>query len=72
MRATTYEAKLASRRVLDKAGFRLVRRFRMRPEELGGTFDGSAQDLWDGEDLEFAMERAGWCAERRLYSGQRQ
>ena len=67
--ATTYEANVASRRVLDRTGFRLVRRFRMRPERLGGTFDGSAQDLWDGEDLEFAVERAGWCAERGLYSG---
>jgi RimJ/RimL family protein N-acetyltransferase len=67
--ATTYEANLASRRVLDKAGFRLVRRFRMRPEQLGGTFDGSAQPMWDGDDLELAVERADWCARARLYSG---
>lgn len=36
------------------------------------ALDGSAQDLWHGEDLEFAVERAGWCAERRLYSGHHQ
>ena len=70
--ATTYEANAASRRVLDKAGFRLVRRFRMPPEQLGGTFDGSTQSMWDGDDLEFVVERAEWCARRRLYSGHHQ
>jgi hypothetical protein len=40
----------------------------MRPEQLGGTFDGSAQQMWDGDDLELAVERADWCARARLYS----
>lgn len=60
--ATTYEENLASRRVLEKLGLEVVRRFRPTPEELAatGTFDASSQEAWDGEDLEYALSRSDW------------
>jgi RimJ/RimL family protein N-acetyltransferase len=63
--ATTYEENLASRRVMEKAGMTLVRRFRMTPVQLAseGTYDSSAGVIWPGEDVEYAIEKAEW--ERR-------
>jgi len=60
--ATTYQDNLASRRVLAKAGLRLVRTFRMTPEALAreGTFHGDTQDLWEGDDVEYALEKVDW------------
>ncbi len=56
--ATTYEHNLASRRVLEKAGLLLVRRFRIAPADLAraGTFDATGQEVWDGDDVEYALE----------------
>jgi RimJ/RimL family protein N-acetyltransferase len=58
--ATTYEDNLASRRVLEKLGFALVRRFRATADDLAraGTYDASAAELWDGDDVEYALTRA--------------
>jgi RimJ/RimL family protein N-acetyltransferase len=64
--AATYEDNIASRRVMEKAGLRLVRAFRMTPEELAavGTIQVSPQttsaDLWEGEDVEYCLEKADW------------
>lgn len=68
--ATTYQDNLASQRVMEKAGLRLVRRFRLTPEDLTatGTFDGSSLALWDGDDVEYALDRADW--ERRMMPGE--
>lgn len=61
--ATTYEENLASRRVLEKLGLRLVRSFRLDPTELElATFDGSAAELFTGEDVEYALTRQEWEA----------
>jgi RimJ/RimL family protein N-acetyltransferase len=60
--ATTYQDNLASRRVMEKAGLRLARTFRMTPEDLaaeGGTFT-PGQNLWDGEDVEYDLRREDW------------
>ncbi|HBY93328.1 MAG TPA: GNAT family N-acetyltransferase [Chloroflexi bacterium] len=61
--ATTYQDNLASRRVLEKVGMTLVRSFRLTPEDLvgTGTYSVSSPDLWDGDDLECALERADWA-----------
>ncbi|MCZ7573383.1 MAG: GNAT family N-acetyltransferase [Ardenticatenaceae bacterium] len=61
--ATTYQDNLASRRVLEKVGMTLVRSFRLTPEDLvgTGTYSVSSPDLWDGDDLEYALERADWA-----------
>jgi RimJ/RimL family protein N-acetyltransferase len=59
--ATTYEDNLASRRVMEKLGMRLVRTFRPTPEELAAHgLDGSAQDLFPGDDVEYALEKPDW------------
>lgn len=60
--ATTYEKNLASIRVLEKAGLTLVRRFRLTPEDLqqADTFHADSLELWDGDDLEYALDRSDW------------
>lgn len=60
--ATTYQDNLASRRVMQKAGMRLVRTYRLTPEDLvaEGTFHSTSQDLWDGDEVEYALEKADW------------
>jgi RimJ/RimL family protein N-acetyltransferase len=60
--ATTYQDNLASRRVMEKAGLRFVRSYRLTPEDLLAvdTFDGSSQDVWDGDDVEYALLKADW------------
>ncbi|HLZ08921.1 MAG TPA: GNAT family N-acetyltransferase [Chloroflexota bacterium] len=55
--AFTYGENLRSRRVMEKAGLALVRTFRMTParaEKLGIT------DLWDGDDVEYALTKTEW------------
>ena len=60
--ATTYQDNLASRRVMEKAGLTLVRSYRLTPADLAaeGTYQAASQDVWDGEDVEYALERAAW------------
>ena len=59
--ASTYEDNLASRRVMEKLGMTLVRTFRPTPEELAAHgLDGSAQELFPGDDVEYALEKADW------------
>lgn len=63
--ATTYQDNLASRRVMEKAGLTLERTFRLTLAELvaeGGSHL-AAQELWEGDDVEYALEKAEW--ERR-------
>ena len=60
--ATTYQDNLASRRVMEKAGLTLARTFRLTLADLmakGGTHLAS-QELWDGDDVEYALEKADW------------
>jgi RimJ/RimL family protein N-acetyltransferase len=60
--ATTYEHNLASRRVMEKLGMTLVRRFRITPEEVArsDTYHAPSLEVWDGDDVEYALERADW------------
>ena len=60
--ATTYEHNLASRRVMEKAGMTLVRRFRLTLEDLQGvdTFHTDAAEVWDGDDVEYALDKKNW------------
>jgi RimJ/RimL family protein N-acetyltransferase len=57
--ATAYAEHLASRRVLEKVGLKLVRVFRMTAEDLAAC-GLSPEDAFDGEDTEYALERAEW------------
>ena len=56
--ASTYEYNVASRRLMEKVGMRLVRTFRMTPEELAAH--GADQVLWEGDDVEYAITKAEW------------
>jgi RimJ/RimL family protein N-acetyltransferase len=60
--ATTYQDNLASRRVMEKAGLTLVRTYRMTLADLQATdtYHTTTQDLWDGDDVEYALEKASW------------
>ena len=60
--ATTYEYNLASRRVMEKVGMTLVRRFRITPQDIlrSDTYHAPSAEVWDGDDVEYALERADW------------
>jgi len=60
--ASTYEHNIASRRVMEKVGLRFVRTFHYTPEDLQAqdTCDSTAQDIWDGDDVEYALEKSEW------------
>jgi RimJ/RimL family protein N-acetyltransferase len=63
--ATTYEHNLASRRVMEKLGMAPVRRFRIVAEDIAqsDTYHATSLEVWDGDDVEYALDRADW--ERR-------
>src|SRR5206468_7082526 len=57
--ASTYQDNIGSRRVMEKAGLKLVRTYRLtllEAEKLGIT----DLDLWDGDDVEYALTRTEW------------
>ncbi len=60
--ATTYQDNLASRRVMEKVGLRLVRTYRITLEDLlaTGTFHVSSEGLWDGDDVEYELLKSDW------------
>ena len=58
--ASTYEHNRASRRVMEKAGMTLVRTYRLTPEELLEMFGITNPELFDGDDVEYAITRAEW------------
>lgn len=59
--ATTYQDNTASRRVMERLDMSLVRTFRYTPADLAATDTHvPGVDLWDGEDVEYAITRAEW------------
>jgi RimJ/RimL family protein N-acetyltransferase len=60
--ATTYEDNLASRRVMEKVGMKLVRAYRLTPSDLlaESTFYDAGGDAWDGNDVEYVLLKAEW------------
>ena len=63
--ATTYEHNLASRRVMEKAGLTLVRRFRFSAADLQAqdSFDVASpedDEPWDGDEVEYALLKGDW------------
>ncbi len=60
--ATTYQDNLGSRRVMEKAGMAFVRAFRLTPADLHatGTFAATSQEVWDGDDVAYALTREDW------------
>lgn len=66
--ATTYQDNLPSRRVMERIGLRFVRAYRMTPEELAAeaTTFVSADGLWDGDDVEYALLKSEWERQEAL------
>jgi RimJ/RimL family protein N-acetyltransferase len=64
--ATTYQYNLASRRVMERLGLTHVRSYRLTPEDLAepGTFQSTSQEAWDGDEVEYALEKADWERQR--------
>jgi RimJ/RimL family protein N-acetyltransferase len=58
--ASTYADNLASRRVMEKAGLTLVRTYRLTPAELLALYGITCPELFDGDDVEYALDRADW------------
>lgn len=60
--ATTYEHNLASRRVMEKVGLTLVRRYRLTPADLAAsdTFASASQHIWEGDEVEYALLKEDW------------
>ena len=71
--ATTYEHNRASRRVMEKLGMTLVRSFRMTPDELAAqnTYAAAPGDLWDGDNVEYALNRDEWERQEKAATVQR-
>lgn len=65
--ATTHQDNRASRRVMEKAGMTLTRVFRYTPEDLaaGSETHIPGQDLWDGDDVEYALTKVDWERQKR-------
>ena len=64
--ATTYEENLASRRVMEKAGMTLTRRFRMTSADFDAvdTYQATSQEPWNGDDLEYSLQLGEYRASR--------
>ncbi len=58
--ATTYQDNLASRRVMEKAGLTLVRTYRTTPADNFALYGVTRPDLFDGDDVEYALDKADW------------
>jgi RimJ/RimL family protein N-acetyltransferase len=58
--ASTYADNIASRRVMEKAGLTLVRTYRLTPAELLTLYGITCPELFDGDDVEYALNKAEW------------
>lgn len=62
--AQTYSDNAGSRRVMEKCGMRLVRTFRLSPEELLTQLGVADPSLFPDEDVEYAITRVEWETQR--------
>ena len=60
--ANTYEHNTASRRVMEKVGMTLARRYRPTLDELTTETSNhlSADSVWDGDEVEYTLTKADW------------
>lgn len=58
--ASTYEHNVGSRRVMEKTGMTLVRTYRLTPEELREMFGIEDPEIFDGDEVEYALEKVDW------------
>jgi RimJ/RimL family protein N-acetyltransferase len=59
---TTYETNQASRRLMERVGMRFIRTFRLTNADLeqADTHHAESAVLWDGEDVEYAIDKSDW------------
>jgi RimJ/RimL family protein N-acetyltransferase len=64
--ATTYEENVASRRVMEKLGMVFKRAFRLTPDDIASsdTSHTTSDEVWDGDDVEYALERVDWVQQK--------
>lgn len=69
--ATTYGENAASRRVMEKLGMTHVRSYRQSAADFAAqtTYDVCASELWDGDDVEYAITRDDWDRQHRVHRG---
>ena len=58
--AFAYGEHVASRRVMEKVGMRLVRTYKPTPEELLEFFGVTDPSIFPGDDVEYAITREEW------------
>lgn len=65
--AGTYEHNVASRRVMEKVGMRLVRSLRATEDDIAGaeTYEVTSTEPWDGDDVEYAIDIDDWTSSSR-------
>ncbi len=63
--ALTYSEHVASRRVMEKVGMRLVRRYKPTPEELLEYLGVTDPSIFPEDDVEYAITRQEWEALRQ-------
>lgn len=65
--ATTYEDNLASRRVMEKAGMTLTRRYRLAAADFEDvdTYQPGSEEPWEGEDVEYSLLKSDWNQQER-------
>ena len=63
--ATTYQYNTGSRRVMEKCGLTHIRSFKLVPaEQIGAGNHTSSGEVWEGDEVEYALERAEWSRRR--------
>ncbi len=62
--AFTYGEHVASRRVMEKVGMRLVRTYKPTPEELLEYLGVTDPSIFPGDDVEYAITREEWARAR--------
>ncbi|NKB69467.1 MAG: GNAT family N-acetyltransferase [Candidatus Latescibacteria bacterium] len=64
MVASTYQDNTPSLRVMEKAGLKFVRSFRITVADMqqSDTYhvDTDEAEIWDGDDVEYALDRGEW------------
>ena len=74
--AFAYKDNIGSWRVMEKAGMKLVRTYRLTPAQMKALreyeYQGTSDDIWDGDDVEYALQKSEWEQQEaaRLTAGQ--
>ncbi len=67
--ASTYEDNIGSRWVMEKAGMTLVRTYHLTPQENLELYGITLPELFPGDDVEYALEKADWERQQNRLDG---